>query len=413
MVPNLRKGINCFYFYNRKSLKLRKFKKIVLWVFLTLLFLIIAAWIFVETPYGQNWITQKVTARLSKDLHTRIEIKHVSFSLFNKMHLEGVIAEDQHKDTLLYAGDIQVRITDWFFFKKNIELKYIGLEDAVINMHRSDSVWNYQFIIDRYGSSPSAETKEQDGIHLRLKEADLKNVRFIQKDEWVGNNRVASVGSLHLDGKDINFSKRLITINSLSITDPVWSEYNYEGRRPSNRDVNKVFPKPVDSLLKWNTEGWVVQLDKLEIKNGLFRTDKQSDHPVLASFDGDHVEFNTINGTFTNLRWDKDTITSHVDLKTKERSGFLVKNLTADMKMTPQEMAFSNLDIHTNNSTIRNYFRMSYDDFDDMSDFLHKVRMQGNFDDSEIDSDDIAYFAPDMNEWKKNNSQRKYQGYGR
>ena len=64
-------------------------------------------------------------------------------------------------------------------------------------------------------------------------------------------------------------------------------------------------------------------------------------------------------------------------------------------------MAFSNLDLQTNNSSIRNFYRMSYDDFGDMGDYIHKVKMQANFDNSEIDSDDIAYFAPEMKTWKK------------
>ena len=34
-------------------------------------------------------------------------------------------------------------------------------------------------------------------------------------------------------------------------------------------------------------------------------------------------------------------------------------------------------------------------------DFIHKVKMTGNFEDSEIDSDDIAFFAPSMKNWKK------------
>ena len=64
-------------------------------------------------------------------------------------------------------------------------------------------------------------------------------------------------------------------------------------------------------------------------------------------------------------------------------------------------MAFSNLEIITNNSTIRNYFRMSYDDMSSMNDFIHKVKMQANFENSQIDSDDIAFFAPAMKTWKK------------
>jgi PAS domain S-box-containing protein len=370
-----------------------------LWFFLVLLFLVLAVWIFVQTSAGQNWLTRQVTARLSKDLGTRVEIKHVDFSLFNKMHLEGVIVEDKHHDTLLYASDLKVRITDWFFIKKNIELKYIGLENATVYLHRTDSVWNHQFIIDRFFSSSDTGSSEKGGIELTLKNVDLKNVIIRQKDEWVGHDMLVSLGSLNLDAKDINFSKKVITINSLSLVDPVFSEYNYASRRlPA---VSKtVFPKPVDSLLKWNTAGWVVQLDKLEIKNGLIKEDKQSDI-VLPYFDGRHVEFGSINGTFTNVRWEKDTIIAHVDLQSKERSGFEVKKLEANLKMTPQEMTFNDLYLEANNSVIRNFYRMSYDDIDDMSDYIHKVRMQADFTDSEIDSDDIAYFAPEMKTWKK------------
>jgi hypothetical protein len=161
------------------------------------------------------------------------------------------------------------------------------------------------------------------------------------------------------------------------------------------------FPAHVDSLLKWNTAGWTIKLAKLKIENGRFKDDKESDQRVLAHFDGKHIDFSQINASFTNLLWDKDTITAKVDLRTKERSGFEVKNLQADLKMTPQEMAFRDLLIETNNSTIRNFFRMSYDDFNDMGDFIHKVKMQGIFNNSEIDSDDIAYFAPAMKTWKK------------
>ena len=64
-------------------------------------------------------------------------------------------------------------------------------------------------------------------------------------------------------------------------------------------------------------------------------------------------------------------------------------------------MAFSQMDLETNRSTIRNYFSMTYDDLRDMGDFIHKVKLAAVFDDSYIDSDDIAFFAPGMKSWNK------------
>lgn len=77
------------------------------------------------------------------------------------MNLEGVLVEDRKKDTLLYAGIVQVRITDWFFLQDQAELEYIGLENAIINFNRTDSVWNYQFLQDYFSTPSTGKRKKQ------------------------------------------------------------------------------------------------------------------------------------------------------------------------------------------------------------------------------------------------------------
>lgn len=368
-----------------------------------MLLLILAAWLFIQTPFGQNWIVGLVTKRFSKDLHAKIQIKKVDFSLFNNMHLQGVLVEDQHQDTLLYAGEMRVRITDWFFFKKNIELKYIGLTDAVIQMQRTDSVWNHQFLIN-YFSSPSSG-KSESSTQLNLKQIDLKNISFVKKDAWLGQDMTVRLSSFSLNAEDISLSKKTISLGSLNIVDPYFSLYNYPRRKPASATNSQETPAiPLsDSALKWNSAGWIIQADKLEITNGTFKTGSSTaTTPVPGVFDGKNIEFAKINTSFTGLRWEKDTVTALLNLQTKERSGFEVKNMVANVKLTPQEMSFDKLSIKTNNSIIRDQFSMHFSSFGDMDDFLHAVRMQGRFNNSEIDSDDIAFFAPAMKTWKKN-----------
>ena len=98
-------------------------------------------------PPVQTWLVSKVTSRLSKDLHTSITIRSVDFSLFNKMLLNDVLIKDHDNDTLLYAGTVKVNITDWWFFKDQAQLQYIGLRDAIIRIQRRIQilVWNYKF----------------------------------------------------------------------------------------------------------------------------------------------------------------------------------------------------------------------------------------------------------------------------
>ena len=88
-------------------------------------------------------IIDYVAGKLSRDLNTRVQINHVNFDLFNTMRLEGLLVEDRESDTLMYAGRMRVNITDWFFIRKNVELKFVGLEDAVIHLTRTDSICGF------------------------------------------------------------------------------------------------------------------------------------------------------------------------------------------------------------------------------------------------------------------------------
>ena len=319
------------------------------------------------------------------------------------MHLQGVLIEDRSRDTLLYAGDVQVRITDWFFFKKEAELKYIGLNDAIIKFQRTDSIWRQQFVFD-YFASPSSGKKKKAGIKFDLKKVDLNNVTFLKKDGWLGQDMLVHVGTLDLDANEISLSGTTYDINSLKLTNPFVSLHNYPRLKPKNPVAAIAIESGKDledSVLVWNTGQTIIKIGNLKIENGVFKTDRQNNRLQYSYFDGQNIFFSEINGEITDARFIGDSIFSKLKLSAKEKSGFELKKLTADLKLTPKEMAFSNLDIATNNSIIRNSFTMSFDDFSDMDDFIHKVQMTANFEDSEIDSDDIAFFAPNMKSWKK------------
>ena len=347
----------------------------------------------------QNWLIARVTKSLSKDLNTEISIRHIDFSLFNKMLLQGVLVKDHNKDTLLYAGEAKVRVTDWFFFKDKVELKYIGLENANILLHRKDSVWNYQFLVDYFASSnPSPDKKS---ISLFITRAEMANIHIIKEDEWRGEDMELMLRALNLDADKIDLAKKVARIRSLHFTEPQFAIRNYPGRRPNPPDSPATPIKNDPAHLRWNPAGWDISVDEGTIQNGSFKNDKLTDIHPYDHFDGNHIYFYAINWDFRNVRFKKDTISAQMNMNTQERSGFVVKKFTARMKFFPEGMEFANMDIQTGNSHLRNFFAMRFDSFDDLSDFVNKVKMEGNFVAAAIDSDDIGYFAPELKDWKK------------
>lgn len=381
-----------------KSTVLRKVAKILLGVLLFLLALFCLTVAFVQTEWGQNWLAHKVTDKLSADLKSRISIKKVQIQFFNKMNLQGVFIEDLQKDTLLAAGTVQVRITDWFFLKDKAVLHYIGLENAVINLNRTDSVWNYHFL-EEYFASPGSN-KKKSGIEFNLEEAVLRNVAFNQRDAWRGENIIASVGELNLDANDLSVTQKNIDIDRLELVDPFFQLYSYTGNRPEQPAKAKSKDAPPTGL-QWNTADWRMVINTLTVKNGTFKNDQKTIIPTTQYFDGAHVAFEKIHGEIKKFTLSGDTARANINLAAKERSGLDVQRFKTAFRLHPQLMEFANLYLKTDKSVLGNYLSMKYKSMADLNDFIHAVRLDANFNKSTIASDDIALFAPDIKDWNR------------
>lgn len=356
-------------------------------------------WGILQLSFVQTWLTKRVTDHLSDKLHTRLSIKKVDLEFFDKLNLTGVYVQDLRKDTLLYAGSASISITDWFFLKEKVTLHYIRLEDATINLYRSDTVWNHQFLID-YFSSPKKEKDSTGGIELKLEQLKLKNITFNQVDKWKGKDMLVSIKSLDLVTDTFDLEKQLVSIHTLDIVQPRFIEKNYTGERDRlNIPRTKTVPGPGGK----KEPGLVLLVKNLHISNGLFGTEKETNREAYTgTFDDRYIYFGDINANMKQLRFANDTLSTYVNLSTRERSGFEVKKLEANMVFSPEIMEFNNLEILTNKSRLGNYYSMRYEDFDeDMGHFLHNIKVQGNFVNSELYSDDIAFFAPELKTWNR------------
>ncbi|HTB51717.1 MAG TPA: hypothetical protein VK718_02995 [Ferruginibacter sp.] len=367
---------------------------------LTVLLLLVFLYITLHLTPVQNWIAKRATTTLSEKLHTEVSIQNVDVRFFDKLVFEGLLIKDLHKDTLLYAGAATVNITDWFFLKDKPVLKYVSLSDAVVNMNRTDSVWNYQFLVD-YLSSPKKDTTTKGGLALDIKKLQLKNVFINSIDQWKGQDMLSSVKELDLSADDIDLVAKKINLNAITVDGGSFAIKEYTGYRP-DADI------PIDIIdttqaYKWNNDGWIVNVKNIHLENSVFTSDNQTDRqPYTDHFDGLHLRFGSIAGDIANIHFEKDTLTSDVQLSSTERSGFEVKKLQAKMKFTPELMEFRQLDLVTNKSRLGNYYAMKYNNFtDDMNSFLHKVTLYGNFENCQVSSDDLAFFAPELKNWKR------------
>ncbi|PWV57111.1 translocation/assembly module TamB domain-containing protein [Chitinophaga sp. S165] len=381
-------------------------------IFLSLLGLVILIGVLVNIPVVQNFLVHQATERLSEQLRTKVEIEHVNIRLFNSLRLEGTLIEDRHKDTLLYARVLQLRITDWFFFQDKPVIKFIGLEDADVNLvrHRNDSVWNYQFIIDEFSAPPDTTRKPQKGsggVAFDLRKTDLRNVRINQIDAWIGEDMRVAAKRIYVDAKNIDLNQHNIDIQEMTLDKPTFIISRYPAsplrkKRPAPPAAPLTDTAAIPAL-RWNSANWKLLVKEMSIKDGTFGVDDLEDPtPVQAGhFAPNHIRFNSIDLSLSNTSLVKDSILGDLTMNTKERSGFEVKKLTARFKMSPVEMEFSHMDLLTNRSHLRDYYTMQYADISDMNGYVDEVYMRAHIVNSTLHSDDIAYFAPELSDWKR------------
>lgn len=377
----------------KKSIKI--ISRASLFLIALLLFLILA----VQLSPVQNWLARIATKKLSEELKTEVHISNVSLSPFDKLNLENFLIRDQHKDTLLFAGKLRIRITDWFFIQDKADIKFIGLEDAVVHLNRTTKKWNYQYIIDHFSKSADTTKSAKQNIYFNLRKVDLKNVAFFQKDGWVGEDLTIKVGGLLLDANKMDVDKSKFSINTLLLQNPVFSIYDYDGLRPDSvrrRELREEKP----TALRFNP-GMLLRIDSVKIRNGLFSIDSDTLLPV-THFDGCHIKVTQINGSLNHLFFNKDTLRSVLNLSCKERSGFEIKKLKAQLRITPEIIELAKLDLRTAKSHVGDYYAMHYKHFNDNFRFYNsQVIMEGHIRESKVTSDDVAFFAPELKHWKK------------
>ena len=375
---------------------LKRFLKILRRTLFITIAVILLIFIAIQPGFVQNWLVGIATSRLSKSLGTEVSVKNVSFSLFNRLNLEGTLIRDKQKDTILYAGQVKVRITDWFFLKDKAVLKYIGLEDAVIKLQRKDSVWNYGFIAD-YFASPTPKKKKSGGLDLNLKKIDLKNVRFINDDRWRGERIDVFTGGMLIDAETVDLKKSNFIINTVEVNNPFVRIQNFAPLRPESLRRRKT----VDTSGMYFNEGNIaLHVTNLLIKNGKLFLDADSDKP-LNMFDGSHIQLSKLTGSLKNISFIKDTLRANIDIAAKDRCGLELKKLKTQFKLTPQIMELDKMDLQTNKSRLTNYYAMRFTDFNkDFGKYISNVVMNARFTNARVSSDDIAYFAPELKTWK-------------
>ncbi len=108
-------------------------------------FLVIAAYIALQHPAVQRYLTQRIANVFAEQLNTQFYVGGVDIALFDKIILEDVWMEDTGQDTLVYIKKLTAGIDSFSIKKRHVTFRNIDLDHALVNLSvDSTGAWNYR-----------------------------------------------------------------------------------------------------------------------------------------------------------------------------------------------------------------------------------------------------------------------------
>lgn len=177
-------------------------------------------------------------------------------------------------------------------------------------------------------------------------------------------------------------------------------------RNTNDQDLNiNLFIQRIKDLTssatKTGRKGSMFSIDEVEIIGTDFSMNNPLKEPVTQGFDYQHFDLENINASFADFKIISDT----TQLNVLEFSAFNnkhsleIKNFRTFFRFSQSAMEFQQLELKANNSIIRDSVVLRYDNLTALNHLIDSVQINANLEGTEIDSKDLAIFAPALQQY--------------
>jgi hypothetical protein len=225
--------------------------------------------VWLNTPWGQDFVRGKAEDFLRKKLKTEVYIGHLGYGLPKVVVLEDVLFKDQAKDTLLAVRKLKVNVNMLALLNSKVEVSKLELVGVNAHIYRNapDTVFNFGYIIDAFAGKKTEEVEEvknandTSSLTFDVNKVELSDIRF-RFDDYTGGSRFGVVlGKLDLRLREFDPIKMKFHVRDLEV----------QGLHANMiTDTSYLPPEPEDT-----TESKPIQLavDDLKLKDVSFTSD--------------------------------------------------------------------------------------------------------------------------------------------
>ncbi|HUH73593.1 MAG TPA: hypothetical protein VLZ75_04215 [Chitinophagales bacterium] len=368
-----------------------------------LLALIIFTYFIIQQERVQTWMVGKATTVLSEKTGTRISVGKVHIQFFNTVALGDVYVEDKNGDTLAYVRSLDTRLSYFNPFTSKFHFNSLSLEGVRANIYstETDSVFNYQFLIDALKGqpkpAPNTDKKKKStasAIDFRIKEIHLADIAVNFDDQYGGQGHQVRLQSLDISVQDIDLDSKILHVNSIKIVEPHYVLNTY---KPS-ADTTESEPFEVNI-------GWNMQANELQIDRGKFGI---HDHTKNRTYSKSGFEFSwfdvdSIQLSAQDFKWDSIMTVDIQNLVARSAVNDVnLTKLTGKAQLSDQFISAQNLEVNYNQSIVRGDAKLSFNGFGEFNEFIDKVHIQADLKEVRSNGHDVAVWEKSIKQYVPN-----------
>jgi hypothetical protein len=239
-------------------------------------------------------------------------------------------------------------------------------------------------------------------LHTRVDVAgvDFEFVKtLVLEDVFVGDRHGDTVVYAHKLKLDIGFfglSDHWLVIDDLSLVSAKVKLKKYNGEHDmAYTFLLDAFSKPAaKDTIKITGTPWRVTLNTINLTNIEFVYDFKQNTDTGYGMNYRNIRASGVNARFSDIHAHGDTLHANLEyLSLREKSGFILKSMSADVELSSRSAEFKKLRVLTPQSEVNTYLLFTYRDPADLEEFVDSVGLKAVFSPSVVEMADIAYFA--------------------
>ncbi|WP_299820819.1 translocation/assembly module TamB domain-containing protein [uncultured Pontibacter sp.] len=248
---------------------------------------------------------------------------------------------------------------------------------------------------------PPSEESEPLEMDFGLNRVTLENIKVKFQNRIAEQRIELNLGKSEVVSDNIDIKGARIDLKSFDLhnTQVLYVQEKYKPSDSLAVNPERTAEKLDKSVEEANAQpmNWVLALGKLDVSGLDVKFDNFNTPQQPRGMDYNHLYFSNLLLDAEDIAYSLNRTEAKVNqLQVKEKSGFTLENLQANIIFDTTRTSITGLDIKTPNSHLQNQLAMQYPSLDAMAENPGSINLDVDLRNSYIGMRDALYFAPDL-----------------